>query len=184
MADVTLTYKGATIAELSESGNKTLETAGKYCEADILLEYVKTPSGIVLAPNILDGSDWAPGYFSQSGGITAQSAAHKEVYTTNYIEVIPGAPYFIALKCDGIPSNGAMWCGLAFYDENKAFISRVIPAYISGRSSYPTTVDYFAPTSATKYIRVSFRKYNKAFCYISNSGDFIDSLGEVLEVIS
>lgn len=42
MADVTLKYKGATIGELSESGSKTLETAGKYCEADILLEYVKS----------------------------------------------------------------------------------------------------------------------------------------------
>lgn len=44
MADVTLTYKGATIAELSESGSKTLRTAGKYCEADIGVAYVK-PSG-------------------------------------------------------------------------------------------------------------------------------------------
>lgn len=45
MADVTLKYKGATIGELSESGSKTLETAGKYCEADILLEYVKSGGG-------------------------------------------------------------------------------------------------------------------------------------------
>ena len=45
MADVTLTYKGDTIAELSESGNKTIETAGKYCEADILLEYEKSGGG-------------------------------------------------------------------------------------------------------------------------------------------
>ena len=45
MADVTLTYKGSTIGELSESGNKTLKTAGKYCDADILLEYAK-PEGI------------------------------------------------------------------------------------------------------------------------------------------
>lgn len=44
MADVTLTYKGATIAELSESGSKTLRTAGKFCEADIGVEYDK-PSG-------------------------------------------------------------------------------------------------------------------------------------------
>ena len=44
MADVTLTYKGNTIAELSASGNKTIETAGKYCEADIGLTYVQ-PSG-------------------------------------------------------------------------------------------------------------------------------------------
>lgn len=49
MADVTLTYKGDTIAELSETGSKTLETAGKYCEDDILLEYAKS-SG--LADNV------------------------------------------------------------------------------------------------------------------------------------
>ena len=49
MADVTLTYQGSTIAELSDSGSKTLHTAGKYCEADIDVSYVK-PSG--------GGVDW------------------------------------------------------------------------------------------------------------------------------
>lgn len=44
MADVTLTYKGATIAELDESGSKTLRTAGKFCEADIGVAYEK-PAG-------------------------------------------------------------------------------------------------------------------------------------------
>lgn len=44
MADVTLTYKGSTIAEINASGSKTLKTAGKYCEGDIGVSYVK-PSG-------------------------------------------------------------------------------------------------------------------------------------------
>lgn len=44
MADVTLTYKGDTIAEMNASGSKTLKTAGKYCEGDIGVSYVK-PSG-------------------------------------------------------------------------------------------------------------------------------------------
>lgn len=44
MSDITLTYKGNTIAEMSDSGTKTLETGGTYCEADIEVEYVK-PSG-------------------------------------------------------------------------------------------------------------------------------------------
>lgn len=39
MADVTLTYKGQTILELSATGTKTIKTAGKYCEDDILLVY-------------------------------------------------------------------------------------------------------------------------------------------------
>ena len=55
MADVTLTYKGSTIAELSDSGSKTLNTAGKYCEADIALSYVK-PGGGGDADGIIDGS--------------------------------------------------------------------------------------------------------------------------------
>lgn len=45
MADVTLTYKGNTIAEMSDTGTKTLKTAGKYCEGDIGVSYIKPESG-------------------------------------------------------------------------------------------------------------------------------------------
>lgn len=56
MADVTLTYKGATIAELSESGSKTIRTAGKFCEGDISVEYVKPSGGGCSIANIIDGT--------------------------------------------------------------------------------------------------------------------------------
>ena len=49
MADLTISYKGATIAEISASGTTTLGTSGKYCEDDISLAYVK-PSGVVSVP--------------------------------------------------------------------------------------------------------------------------------------
>ena len=45
MADVTLTYKGSTIAEMNATGTKTLKTSGKYCEGDIGVSYVKPSSG-------------------------------------------------------------------------------------------------------------------------------------------
>ena len=45
MADLTIKFKGQPIAELSESGTKTLKTAGKYCEDDITVEYVKPAGG-------------------------------------------------------------------------------------------------------------------------------------------
>lgn len=45
MADVELTYKGNTIGSLSASGSLTLETAGKYCEADIGLTYTSPGGG-------------------------------------------------------------------------------------------------------------------------------------------
>lgn len=44
MADVTITYQGTDIVELSDSATKTLKTGGTYCEDDIEVEYVK-PSG-------------------------------------------------------------------------------------------------------------------------------------------
>lgn len=45
MADLIINYKGNPIAELSESGTKTLKTAGKYCEDDISVEYSKPAGG-------------------------------------------------------------------------------------------------------------------------------------------
>ena len=45
MADLTIKYKGNPIVELSESGTKTLKTAGKYCEDDISVEYAKPAGG-------------------------------------------------------------------------------------------------------------------------------------------
>lgn len=51
MADVTLTYKGSTIAEMDASGSKTLKTSGKYCEGDIGVSYVKPSGGGVEIPD-------------------------------------------------------------------------------------------------------------------------------------
>lgn len=41
MADITISYKGNTIAEVSESGTTTLGTANKYCEDNIAITYVQ-----------------------------------------------------------------------------------------------------------------------------------------------
>lgn len=49
MADVTLSYKGSDILELSNSGSATLKTGGKYCEDDIAVEYVKPSGGGILS---------------------------------------------------------------------------------------------------------------------------------------
>ena len=45
MADLTVKYKGQSIVEMTESGTKTLKTAGKYCEGDISVEYAKPAGG-------------------------------------------------------------------------------------------------------------------------------------------
>ena len=42
---VNIKYKNNSIAELSDTGTKTLKTAGKYCEGDITVEYEKPAGG-------------------------------------------------------------------------------------------------------------------------------------------
>ena len=51
--DVTISYKGSTIATMSSSGTKTLNTSGTYCEDDITIDYTKTGITVVetLDPN-------------------------------------------------------------------------------------------------------------------------------------
>lgn len=57
MADVTLTYKGQNILELNESSEEIIKTAGKYCEDDISLSYVKSSGGGVVIPDLPDLPD-------------------------------------------------------------------------------------------------------------------------------
>ena len=50
MADITLSYKGNTIAAIDESCSKKLNTQGKYCEDDIHIDYVKPGGSLVEVP--------------------------------------------------------------------------------------------------------------------------------------
>lgn len=49
--DVSIIYNGASIASLDESGTKTLQTEGKYCSDDIVVEYTK-PSPVLQAKTV------------------------------------------------------------------------------------------------------------------------------------
>lgn len=46
MSDIAINYKGSSIATMDASGTKTLLTSGKYCEADIIVQYTKPSGGI------------------------------------------------------------------------------------------------------------------------------------------
>ena len=41
MPDVTISYKGSSIATMDVTGEKTLNTQGKYCEDNITVQYTK-----------------------------------------------------------------------------------------------------------------------------------------------
>ena len=68
MPDVTISYKGNSIATMSASGTKTLLTEAKYCEDDITIDYVK-PSAP--APTLQAKSNISPTLSSQT--ITADN---------------------------------------------------------------------------------------------------------------
>ncbi len=54
---VTVKYKGSTVAELTESGTKTLKTSGKYCESDIVVENTKDGGAGISAGVVFDAVD-------------------------------------------------------------------------------------------------------------------------------
>ena len=49
MADVTITYQGRTISEISESTTRALKTKGRFCTDDIVVAYQKDGGGLGLA---------------------------------------------------------------------------------------------------------------------------------------
>ena len=50
MSDITISYKGSSIATMDATGTKTLLTEGKYCEDDITIDYVKSGGGGGITP--------------------------------------------------------------------------------------------------------------------------------------
>ena len=54
---VTVKYKDSTIAELTNTGSKTLKTAGKYCEADIVVDHVKDAGPSISLPSSISKID-------------------------------------------------------------------------------------------------------------------------------
>ena len=82
MADLIINYKGQPIVELSESGTKTLKTAGKYCEDDISVEYAK-PAGGNAEMFSSSASGWIPEY--QVGHAVSTLELNIDMFTTSAI---------------------------------------------------------------------------------------------------
>lgn len=70
MADITVSYKGTTIAEVSASGTTTLGTSGKYCEDDISIAYTK-PSGSYIGGTVVWNQLQENGNFESTSNINA-----------------------------------------------------------------------------------------------------------------
>ena len=69
----TVKYKGSTIAELTESGTKTLKTSGKYCEADIVVENTKDGGGAAITDGIVVKA-------RDAGGFPTEADVYGDIY--------------------------------------------------------------------------------------------------------
>ena len=92
---VNIKYKNNSIAELSDTGTKTLKTAGKYCEGDIIIENIKdgiTPSG--------------------NKAITATTSTQTGIDVTNYATVsvapTPSETKSVTTNGEVTPSSGKL----------------------------------------------------------------------------
>ena len=83
MADLIINYKGNPIAELSESGTKTLKTAGKYCEGDISVEYAKPAGGGGGEMFSSSASGWMPEY--QVGHAVSTLEMNTDMFTSSAV---------------------------------------------------------------------------------------------------
>ena len=82
MADLTIKYKGQPIVEMTESGTKTLKTAGKYCEGDIAVEYAK-PAGGGGEMFSSSASGWLPEY--QLGHAVSVLEMDTDMFTSSAV---------------------------------------------------------------------------------------------------
>lgn len=141
MADVTLTYQGDTILELSETGNKIIGTGGTYCEADILLEYVKSGGAM---NNLLSNLSINNGYW-KNGSIVAATASDKEVYTGMF-SCSGGDTITLFMQ---FASSHTFWGAIAFFDANQNWVTRPELVKSTNGSAKHFAVSIVVPSNAS-----------------------------------
>lgn len=105
MADVTLTYNGQNILEMSASGTKTLKSAGKICKTDISLAYVKSGGG-GSGYNILKGSSPPSAGIGQDGDVYLQYAALDDEIVNAYVKVNGAWQALVGSAVDDVSDSG------------------------------------------------------------------------------
>ena len=83
MSDLTIKYKDQPRGEMTDTGTKTLKTAGKYCEGDISVEYAKPAGGGGGEMFSSSASGWIPEY--QVGHAVSTLEMDTNMFTSSAI---------------------------------------------------------------------------------------------------
>lgn len=153
MSDVTLSYKGSDILELSDSGSATLKTGGTYCEADIELEYVKPSGG-------LDFIDVDEGEITvTSSGLTALTINHslgvvpfccmvwpKSIESYSGKHVFGGISFFVSKNSIAVPK------GVSF--RNRSNLAHDVKEGLYSEDGYTSPDEELpSPGSSSNYVK-------------------------------
>jgi hypothetical protein len=137
MPDITISYKDESIATMSASGSKTLETGGTYCEDDIEITYVK-PSfeveSLTVTPTesrqVFDGSANAiDGYLpvtvnavsSSYIGSAVERKSESDTYRIGSNLVVP-AGYYSENVVVAIPPDTYISSSVWYLDANNILV--------------------------------------------------------------
>ena len=133
---VSIKYKGTEIASASTEVTKTIKTAGKYCEADILVE--NTPDGGD-SPVINPLSVTANGTYTAPSGVDGYSPIN--------VNVPQGG--------DGVETSEVLATSYVQYDSFSDFVNEY-SAYIPKTGNCLTRISFLNNTSNTRAGVVSY----------------------------
>ena len=140
---VNIKYKNNSIAELTDTGIKTLKTAGKYCEDDISVEYTKPAGGggalIIVTDNLHDISTDIKDIYLEEG----VEKPYSTWSATDYIPIKADTVYATQL----VSNLSGKYCPM--YDSDKNFVRNID----GGLQSTPDGVTLFFGIDG--YIRFS-----------------------------
>lgn len=123
--DISVTYEGAEIASLSDSGTKTLKTAGKYCDDDITIDYTKSGGGGVETVHVTINGIVLETYYTDAT-MTVKSA--EPDMSTGFLYIDDDLPVGTLVICSGgsLPSSSALEFVVAAGGRPMSYVYKVV----------------------------------------------------------
>ena len=138
----------ATVSEIKKLNERIDETNAHFTQEDnTIKDYIRNG-------NLFCVEKGTNGYISSSGEMTGPTSANE--LTSDYIQAESGSK-ILTQAWVTVSGNKTIWIGVCYYQSDKTFISRDV---YQGSSEESYALYLVTLPANTKYIRVSYRRYN------------------------